>query len=141
VCVDDSHRKELLNLIDSREDLKPHTHELLTIFDSVSKDKTFKPDVFLKTVKKIDLRFGFDFKYLRTSLMNNLKKGFVYESTPGSKRNSKPIRQEQIPAGYEDNQRQWEEAANESNLTPGESIEEKRKRLEALQAQFKADKK
>lgn len=83
VCVIPEEEKRIIDLISTREDLKTHTKGIIKILNAKKKNKSFKYDVFEKTLEIIDLDIK-PFKYLETALMNNLKKGYVedYKTPP-----------------------------------------------------------
>lgn len=77
VCREDAAQNDdLLALIESRDDLKTHTHKIISLFNIFSKEKTFKLDVFMKTLEIINVDIK-GISYLENALTNNLKKGFV----------------------------------------------------------------
>lgn len=52
VCIEE---QRVLELIESREDLNTHTHQLMILFTKLSKRKNFNHDVFLQTLEIINL--------------------------------------------------------------------------------------
>jgi DNA-binding MarR family transcriptional regulator len=94
VCLPCPEEKRILELTHNREDLKTHTKEIIKILNAKKKNKTFKYDVFEKTLEIIDVDIK-GINYLTTALMNNLRKGSVEEFNAPNQRDS-----EKFPFGH-----------------------------------------
>jgi DNA-binding MarR family transcriptional regulator len=94
VCIPCPKEKRLLELIHNREDLKTHTKKIIQILNAKKKNKTFKYDVFEKTLAIIDVDIK-GINYLTTALMNNLRKGSVEDFNVPNQQDS-----EKFPFGH-----------------------------------------
>jgi hypothetical protein len=129
VCTEE---QEVLSLLDSRSDIKPHTHkQLITLLNSIKEKNNFKYDIFIQTLEIIDFHI-YDLSYFKAALQGNLKKGYV---RPTSDKVTKSVRTEKLPDWFEEDTNTNLVLAvetNERNKEPQkQDIEELLKKLRA----------
>lgn len=89
VCITSEDDQKLFDFIETREDLKTHTQEIIRFVNLKKKNKNFKYDIIFDTLEIVNVD-EFDLKYLKNAINGNLRKGFVikYDQQPQQVQNS-----------------------------------------------------
>lgn len=96
VCEEE---KEILDLIEKREDIKKDTHtEIINLLDKLKEKSNFRYDIFKDTLEIVDFDI-YDINYFKAAINGNMKKGYV------RKIEDKPLHKKEVVPDWFENRK------------------------------------
>jgi DNA-binding MarR family transcriptional regulator len=131
-----SEEQEILSLLESRSDIKPHTHtQIIKLLNIIKTRPTFQYSVFADTLNLVDFEID-DMSYFKAAIKNNLKKGYVRPSadkatTTGS------TRKEVLPDWFDDKKGQGQVEPKQVKKSNSEAVDPKKEEIERMLQQLR----
>ena len=131
-----SEEQEILSLLESRSDIKRHTHtQIIKLLNIIKTRPAFQYSIFADTLNLVDFEID-DMSYFKAAIKNNLKKGYVRPSankatTTGS------TQKEVLPDWFNDKKGQGQVEPKQVKKSNSEAVNQKKEKIERMLQQLR----